>query len=389
LFVNYYSFSQDRLYSNILVSVQNQPHLLDVVALNASGATVGYVTDHGFARYGSGVYAGDADGYYLAPYIWDTVKFGDIAVDFGVRYTRYHAEGGNYTAGTRNLGDATTLADDSVYGLTGVYSPRTDNRNALNWSAGIQYKFIPQAEVFARYTSAERLPSQSNVYLTDTTPITPIRQAEGGVRVVFDSLSFSATTFWSRFKNLSTSTAIMNTDGSIGTLYLIGDTQTIGEEIDFEWRPVEYFSIQGAATIQNPETQTLANKTTGVPYPGMDGKQLSRIPKYIYSATPTFYYNVFGKPVEVSATVYYMGRRYVDYSNHTELPAFTTIDLNVLAQLTDKIDLRVHAENLTNTKGITEGNPRTDTVGGQETSEVNYGRPIFGAIYKMSLTYKW
>lgn len=389
LFVNYYNFSQNRLYSNILVSVQNQPHLLDVVALNASGNTVGYVTDHGFARYGSGVYAGDANGYYLAPYFWDTVKFGDLSVDVGVRYTRYHADGGNYATGTRNLGDATTLADNNVIGLTGVYNPRSDNRNAFNWSAGIQYKFIPQAEVFARYTSAERLPTQSTVYITDVTPNTPIKQAEGGVRVVFDSLSFSATTFWSRFKNLSTSTAIINPDASIGTLYLKGDTQTIGEELEFEWKPIEFFSIQGSATIQNPETQSLTNTSTGLVYPGMDGKQLSRIPKYIYSATPTFYYNVFGKPVEVSATVYYMGKRFVDYSNHTELPAFTTIDLSVSAQLTEKIDLRLNAQNLTNTNGITEGNPRTDTVGGQETSDVNYGRPIFGAIYKMSLTYKW
>ena len=45
--------------------------------------------------------------------------------------------------------------------------------------------------------------------------------------------------------------------------------------------------------------------------------------------------------------------------------------------------------NLTNRIGLTEGNPRTDTFAGQETSTAIYGRPIFGRTIRMSLTYTW
>jgi iron complex outermembrane recepter protein len=389
VYFNYFSYAADQFQNTVLVSVQNQPHLLDVVALDSSGDTVGYVTDHGFVRYGSGLYKGNAEGYYLAPYFWDTVKFGDFAVDVGMRYTYYHATGGTYESTRKNLGDATTLADDSVGGYTGVFDPRHDNRRGFTWSTGLQYKIIPQAEVFARYTSAVRLAGQMNVAFPMNTTSTTIPQAEGGLRVVFDNLSFSATTFWSKFKNLTISTSMVADDGTISLTNMVGDTQTIGEEIDFDWVVTDYFSLMGAATIQSPEMKSLSDVKTGVSYANMDGNQISRIPKQIYSVTPVFNTAVFGRPVELSATLYYMGKRYVDYNNATALPSYTTLDLSILGHLTDHLDLQANASNITNTKGLTEGNPRTDTLVGQETSTAIYARPIFGAIYKLSLSYRW
>jgi iron complex outermembrane recepter protein len=45
--------------------------------------------------------------------------------------------------------------------------------------------------------------------------------------------------------------------------------------------------------------------------------------------------------------------------------------------------------NLTNEIGLTEGNPRTDLLIGQGTSNAIYGRPIFGRAFRMSLSYSW
>ena len=389
VYFNHFDFDQDRLLNTILTNVKNRPDLLNVVAYNAAGQAVGSVTENGFVRYGNGVTRGHAEGFYLSPYIADSVKFGAFGIDGGLRYTYYDAKGGVYANTTRNLGNAATLADDNVGGLSGAFSARRDRRRALQWTVGAEYKIDPRVQLFARYTSSERLPRLQNVYQTQSLPVTSIAQGEGGIRTAFRNLSFGVVGFWSKFDDLSTNAIVLDAAGNVQTLSLIGTTETYGVEADMTWRPVPFLSLAGAATVQQPETKNLVNVTTRVAYDGLEGKQLSRIPKYILTATPTVYFDVAQRPIELSAQVYHLGRRYVDYTNVTALPAFTTVDLNLLAKVIDRLDFQAHVSNLTNTAGLTEGNARVDTLGGQGTSEAIYARPIFGRIYTASLSYKW
>lgn len=386
---NHFDYDQDRLQNTILTSLQNRPVLLDVLAYNAAGQVVGSVTRNGFVRYGSGVTRGTADGYYLSPYLSDAVSFGRLGLDAGLRYTYYRATGGVYANTTRSLGDPTTLADDNVGGLSGAFSSRSDDRHDLSWTAGVEYKLDPRVQLFARYTSSQRLPRLQNVYQPQNLPVTDIKQAEGGVRTAFSTLSFSVIGFWSKFDNLTTSAIVLAPDGTIQTLSLVGKTQTYGAEADIDWRPLRFFGLTGTATAQDPQTKSLTNAITGVPYDGLNGKQISRIPRYVFTATPTIYVDIANRPIELSATVYHMGRRWVDYTNVTALPAYTTLDLGLLAHVTPRIDVRAHVSNLTNTIGLTEGNARTDTLTGQGTAEAIYARPIFGRLYTAALSYKW
>jgi len=387
--LNYFDFHQDRLFNTILTSVRNQPQLLDVVALNAAGGVVGRVTDNGFVRYGNGVTRGSAKGYYLSPYIADRIGFGAFALDAGARYTYYDADGGVFANGSRNLGDATTLADDNVGGLTGTFASRTDHRHAFQWTVGAEYKITPRSQLFARYTRSERLPRLQNVYQTQALPVTSIAQAEAGVRAAYPGLSFSTVGFWSKFDNLTTSAIVLDGTGNVVNIPLSGATETFGVEADIDWRPIDLFGFVATATAQRPETKSLVNTVTGTAFSGLDGRQLSRIPRYIFTASPTLYVSLAGKPVEFTASVYHMGRRFVDYTNATALPAFTTLDLNLLAHVTDRVDVQFHASNLTNTVGLTEGNARVDQLGGQGTAQAIYARPIFGRILTASLSYRW
>lgn len=177
--------------------------------------------------------------------------------------------------------------------------------------------------------------------------------------------------------------------GNVQTLSLLGKTETFGIEADANWRPARFLNIAATATIQQPETKSLINTATGAAYDGLEGKQLSRIPRYIFSLTPTVYVDIAHRPVELSAQIYHLGRRFVDYTNETALPAYTTLELNLLARLTDRVEFQAHASNVTNTVGLTEGNARVDTLGGQGTDEAIYARPIFGRIVTASLSYKW
>jgi hypothetical protein len=46
-------------------------------------------------------------------------------------------------------------------------------------------------------------------------------------------------------------------------------------------------------------------------------------------------------------------------------------------------------DNLTEEKGLTEGNTRTDALAGQGSSEAIYGRPLFGRNFRLMLNRNW
>ncbi|WP_295860458.1 TonB-dependent receptor [uncultured Xanthomonas sp.] len=388
--VQHFEYHQDRLQNTVLTTLQNNAQRLDVLAYDAAGNVVGSVTQNGFVRYGNGVTRGFANGTYLSPYLWDSVRFGRLGLDAGVRYTRYNASGGVYANTTRNLGDPTTLADDNVGGLSGAFSPRTDHRHATQWTLGAEFALTPQLQTFARYTQSQRLPRLQNVYQTQNADVTDIDQAEAGLRGSFgDSFSFSTVAFWSRFNDLSISAIVLDGSGAVQSLALVGKTRTLGLESEFTWRPSPLFGITGSATLQDPQTRGLSNATTGLSYGDLDGKQISRIPKFMASLSPTLYLDIDGRPVELSATAYRMGQRYVDYTNATALPAYTTYDLGLFARLSEHLELQLHAANVGNALGLTEGNARVDTLSGQGTADAIYARPIFGRNYNASLTWRW
>ena len=50
---------------------------------------------------------------------------------------------------------------------------------------------------------------------------------------------------------------------------------------------------------------------------------------------------------------------------------------------------QVVGDNLTNAKGLTEGNPRTDQLAGQGATDAIYGRPLFGRNFRLILSRSW
>ncbi|MGX8283215.1 TonB-dependent receptor domain-containing protein [Xanthomonas oryzae] len=175
--------------------------------------------------------------------------------------------------------------------------------------------------------------------------------------------------------------------GAVQNLGLVGKTQTLGLESEFAWRQTDMFGMTSSMTLQDPQTRGLSNAGTAVA--GLNGKQISRTPKYIVSLSPTLYFDLVGKQTELTATAYRIGQRYLDYTNATALPAYTSYDIGMSSYLSQRLELQLHVANVSNSVGLTEGNARVDTLSGQGTSEAIYARPIFGRNYTASLTWRW
>ena len=76
--------------------------------------------------------------------------------------------------------------------------------------------------------------------------------------------------------------------------------------------------------------------------------------------------------------------------NSIKLPAYRTLDVSFRYELTPKITLNASLANLTNTVGLTEGNPRGSATGGFSEnvgSNFFFARPILGRNGVFSLTF--
>lgn len=389
-----YTFRQSRLFNSILLETRNRPRALDVLAFDSAGNALGSVTENGFLNYGNNNdVGGRVDGRLWAVYLADEWKLTDrTTLDAGLRHQRTRHRGHINLRTTQNLGNPQTLADDVVGGPSGLVENRSEHLKGTAWTLGANHDFSDRFGTFARFTSSFRTPSLGNIYLgaTQTPPLnSKVKGIEIGTKHRYPGFSAYVTAFWNRFDPLLDSRLFVDASGNLVTSRFSSETENYGVELEGSWRPNPRFEFFGNVTLQHPRYKNLADLTTGQAIPGVEDNQIRRIPNVVGSITPTVNFTAFGNQAKAYATVSYQGKKYVDSNNATELPAYTTLDAGVIVDLDKNLRLQVAGSNLTNEVGLTEGNPRADSIAGQGTSTAIYARPIFGRAIRVSLTYEW
>ena len=125
-------------------------------------------------------------------------------------------------------------------------------------------------------------------------------------------------------------------------------------------------------------------KTNTPTIPDFDGKRAVRIPSYQVRVTPT-YTATFNDQAAVTlyGTFEAIGKRYSDFLNIQPLPAYQTLSAGVRSKVKG-FTLQVSGDNLTDSHGLTEGNPRFLATPGAALPDV---RPIFGRSFRFSVGY--
>jgi outer membrane receptor protein involved in Fe transport len=391
LYGSLYGEDSRTLYQNYLIEVAGEPRTLDLVGYNAAGAVVGRVTDNGVLNYAATLSQGDSDAKMFAVYANDTWEIvPGLRIDAGIRHERYSYKGWAALTAQANLGDATTLADDTTRAFTGVILNQKLKPNATNWTVGANYDFSRHIGLYGRASHLETPPNVQTVMSINPTIIKTVAdQYEVGLKLASGRSYLYVTGFYTNFDPLNAS--FLAFDPTTGrndvNVPFIGEAQVKGIEFDGAWSVTPWFTLNGALTVSDPKYKNFQSSTGADPEQA-EGNQIVRQPKVYGNIRPSFNFSTNDTDISVYGRYTYMGKRFVDLYNNTALPAYGTIGAGVTVSH-GTWQLQVVGDNLFNAHGLTEGNTRTDSLAGQGSSEAIYGRPIFGRNFRLVVSKAW
>lgn len=379
-----------RYSSTALLDVEDNARLLDLVAVNAAGDVIKKFTDdNGIYKYGYEWEDAHGEQTTNALYLSDEWQITPrLRIDGGVRWETMRTRG---TVGLKKTVDLGTPATSSIITGSGLYANYDDTFSHATWTIGVNYQFNDRAGVFARYTSANRLPSLGN-YVTNagaTPDVQTMDLGEIGFKYSSNLFDFYATGFWTKYNNVGFTNYTFNPDtGAATSTPAYADTQTFGVELEGTIRPVEWFDLSGTATIEDPRYRGLTYTDSSGALQDYDGNRLIRVPITSLRLVPGF--NLFDGRIRLQASWEYEGARYVDTANSVRLPAYATVNLSARVAIDDHLTLYGYIDNLNNSLGLTEGNPRAGEIqNGEAGASVFIARPLIGRNYRAALMYRF
>jgi catecholate siderophore receptor len=383
-----------RTAATVFTDVRSNARLLDLVAVNAAGAAVGFMTESGVSRHGSQFANGVGDSFTMAFYLsdeWQVTR--QLRIDSGVRWEQIEADGRAERGAGTNLGGPTPASANVLTG-TGIYDPFDRRFRRAGWTVGADWQFTPRNGIFARFTPTFRLPSVGD-FITNPANRPVVQRMdmyEIGYKYVSQPFDVFVTAFRTEFNNFPFGETLFNpATGGITQRTVYIKTEAEGIEIEGNLRPVRWFDFAATATFQKPEfgdfrvSQVVNNQPVALNF---TGNRLLRVPEVSFRVIPGF--NLLGHRLRVQFPVEYYGDRFADAANTVKLPSYRVFSAALRYDVTRQLTLHVNVDNLDNEIGLTEGNPRSGQfLSGDAGARYFLARPILGRSYRGAVTYRF
>jgi outer membrane receptor protein involved in Fe transport len=112
------------------------------------------------------------------------------------------------------------------------------------------------------------------------------------------------------------------------------------------------------------------------------------VPKVSYRVVPGV--NLLEGRLRLQVSYEHEGRRYVDTANSVVLPAYHTVGASARYDATPELSLFLYADNLTNSLGLTEGNPRAGELASADAGANTFiARPLLGRSFRAAAMYRF
>lgn len=382
-----------RYSSSVLLDARDQAHLLDLVAVGADGQPLGTITDNGFYSYGYEWENANGSSTTNALYLSDEWQVTDaLRIDGGVRWEHVNTKGWVELKQNVNLG---TFPTSSMKTGTGQIVDYDHGFHKLGWTLGANYQFSDRSGMFARWTPTFRLPNLST-YITNATA-TPLIQTmklgEVGYKFTDRWLDFYATAFYTKYDDVGFSNYVFDPNNNTSVAQTgYASTKTKGLELETTWFPVDWFDVQVTATYQSPKYEGLRytdkDSSGGPVLRNYTGNQLIRVPKMSYRVVPGV--NLLDGRLRLQLAYEHEGERYVDTANSVRLPSYDVLSASARYDVLPSLSLFLYADNMTNSLGLTEGNPRAGELASADVGANTFiARPILGRAYRAAVMYRF
>ncbi|WP_298336477.1 TonB-dependent receptor [uncultured Erythrobacter sp.] len=411
---SFYSIDQFQTFAGYVHEIDTSPRQIELTAIDGDGNALGTLSQNGFTNFSTGFFQNySGDGEVFAWYLSDEWEVNDrLRLDGGIRYETQTLEGAVEIPGTFDLSDQNTLlptgslpttADDAVVGGTGQFESFRETYDEFAWTFAGNYVVTDWLSTFGRVSDGFRTPTLDDLASagagnTGSVLVGSVFQVEGGFKVNTPQFRAFITGFFSEVDDQPFTEPVNDINGNVIDATIIQASETIGIEIEAEVGPFYGFSVSAKGTFQDPDLTGLTVSGGGleVDDSAISGNRVPRIPARIISVRPRFEFD--GQDIglgdsegSIFLSVYNVGDRFSDIGNSILLPGYTSLGAGARLGFFSGFELSVVADNLTNTIGLTEGNPRTDLfapVGGDVTT-ATFGRPIVGRNFRVSLGYSF
>jgi iron complex outermembrane recepter protein len=322
------------------------------------------------------------DGSNTAVFVADEWRINDsIKLDAGMRHERQRISG---TISNLNSADTDnnplTVYNNGTSQPSGSFTGLSRTDSANSFTLGGLYKLSRDASVFVRanqghtfiyFDDLRNAGTQDVVNDRNRVPTPKVTQYEVGFKTATPLYSAYVNAFFTDFTGISFQQITTN-----GVLYSVSGSKGKGVEFELAVRPLAGLQLQLTGDWQDSEYKD---------NPAINGNAVQRQPKFQYRFSPSYRIPVGDMALKLYGTYSHIGSRWADQQNTQYLPAYDTLDVGILAELSDKLEFRVSGTNLNNELGLTEGNSR---LVGASTGPIN-ARPIFGRTWEASLTYRF
>jgi catecholate siderophore receptor len=286
-----------------------------------------------------------------AIYGFDTLKFGDKwLLNLGLRYDDYRSLGHDYASTNVN----------GVFTVTGI-THRDADWSFVNYQAGLVYKPTEDSSLYISYGTASTPPTvaggdqNSNSIVGSGSLSTTVLEPEDSesfelgakVNVFNDALALSAALF----KTIRKNAAIQVSDG---IYQQVGETQVQGIELGVSGNITPKWQAFGGYTYMDSELVRGA-------YNGVNqGDPLANTPEHTFSVFST--YRVV-RGLSLGGGAYYVSKTFGGNqggagggANGVYLPSYWRYDAFASYAVSDKVDLQINVQNLTDERYFTKTN---------------------------------
>lgn len=377
-------------WSNILTTVTDRPELLNLVDTSLDPKEITYaktyngLTEMTFLQRATEIQGSLNDLYLNLEY--NATE--ELSFSGGIRYSNDFYKGNFANTTNSNLNNSglttngvnsfeTTTAANNMSTLGNIFTYWNYDIHKISFSIAANYKLNETNAIYTRFSQGFRSPNEEAYYnyFSNTKPEMPLKpvtinQLEIGYKYYSTNFDIAFIPFYSNLNNLSF-TDIFSDGRSENTF---ANTENLGIEVDGFVRLFHSkIEIAFNGTVQNP---TYKNLETGSL---LEGNIVRRMPKLYFNIAPAININ---KIWRAYISMNYYGKRFQDELNMQILPSFSEIGTGISYQLRN-IRFAIDATNIFNTIGITEGDPRSRTLSGED---IIMARPIMGAAARASIT---